>query len=51
MSAQQLLDAINTAATAVGADGALVVELAEAFEGIGRGTLILAGSYTHTLLA
>ena len=45
MSAQQLLDIVNTAATAVGADGTLVVELAEAFEGIGRGTLILAGSY------
>ena len=45
MSAQQLLDIINTAATAVGADGSLVVELAEAFEGIGRGTLVLAGSY------
>ena len=42
MSAEELLTILSEAASTVGADNATIVECAEAFEGIGRGTLTLA---------
>ena len=45
MSAQDLLDVLTSAADQVGADQTLVLELADAFENLGRGTLILATAF------
>ena len=45
MSAQDLLDVLTSAADQVGADQTLVLELADAFENLGRDTLILATAF------
>ena len=45
MSAQDLLDVLTSAADQVGADQPLVLELADAFENLGRGTLVLATAF------